>query len=141
MSIFPIIDPSASAAEAEPLPLFREIAWDYETNAPIFRQGKPVEVTGSDAVRVWIWKALHTTRFRHEIYTWAFGCEFENLIGQAYTDELKEAEAARYFRECLMINPYVMAVKNIDVSFADGRLTVSGSVETIYGEVDASVAI
>ena len=75
-------------------------------------------------------------RYRYEIYSWDYGSEFESLIGQAYTPTVKEAEAPRYLRECLEINPYITAVKGIEVSFSAGRLTVKGTVETIYGEVD-----
>lgn len=142
MSIFPIIQPPTGAREgAQALPLCREAAWDYENDRPVFRQGKPVEATGKAAVQVWIWKALHTDRFRYEIYTWAYGSEFGALTGQTYTDTLKEAEAPRYLRECLLVNPYITAVKNISVAFENSRLYVSGTAETIYGEaaIDAII--
>lgn len=142
MSIFPIIQPPTGTQEgAQELALCREAAWDYENDRPIFRQGKPVEVTGKAAVQVWIWKALRTDRFRYEIYTWAYGSEFGGLIGQTYTDTLKRAEAPRYLRECLLINPYITAVKNINVEFEKGRLYVSGTAQTIYGEVAINAAI
>lgn len=136
MSIFPMISPPAPAAAAPAsLPMCREVAWDYQNNRPIFRRGEPVTVTGREAVKVWIWKALHTTRYRYEIYSWAYGNEFESLLGQAYTQNLKEAEAPRYLREALEINPYITAVTNITVDFSGSRLTVAGRAETIYGEV------
>ena len=82
MSIFPMISPPAPAAAAPAsLPMCREVAWDYQNNRPIFRRGEPVTVTGREAVKVWIWKALHTTRYRYEIYSWAYGNEFESLLG------------------------------------------------------------
>lgn len=139
MSIFPMIQPaSAETAASQTLPLCREVAWNFQTGCPIFRLGQPVVVTGKEAVKVWIWKALRTARFRYEIYTWDYGSEFESLIGQAYTPALKEAEAPRYLRECLLTNPYILAVKNISVSFSAGTLDVSGTAETIYGEVKFS---
>ena len=135
MSIFPMIQPAAEeAAESQELPLYREVAWNFETNTPIFSRGEPMIVTGREAVKVWIWKALHTVRYRHEIYSWDYGSEFESLIGQAYTPELKEAEAPRYLRECLLINPYIKDVTDITASFAGSRLTVSGRAHTVYGE-------
>lgn len=140
MSIFPIIQPAEASQSAE-LPMCREIAWDYEENRPIFKNGLPVEVTGVEAVKVWIWKALHTTRFRHEIYTWAYGSDYESLIGQAYTDDLKEAEAPRYLKESLLINPYIKSVKNINVDFEAGRLTVEATAVTVYGEVPVYASV
>ena len=142
MSIFPMIQPPATAEESsQTLPLCKEAAWDYEQNRPIFRRGEPVIVTGKEAVKVWIWKALYTARYRYEIYSWDYGSEFESLIGQAYTPTLKEAEAPRYLRECLLINPYIKTVKNIAVTFEDSHLAVSGTVETIYGDVMINATI
>ena len=137
MSIFPMIQPPEPAEDILPqLPLCQEVAWDYVNNVPIFLRGEPVIVTGKEAVKVWIWKALHTARYRYEIYSWAYGNEFESLVGQAYTPSLKEAEAPRYLREALIINPYITAVTGIAVDFSGSRLAVSGRAETIYGEVD-----
>lgn len=135
-SIFPMIQPPVAADAGADLPLCKEVAWDFEKNTPIWRRGEPVIVTGKEAVKVWIFKALMTPRFKYEIYTWAYGSEFESLIGQAYTPTLKEAEAPRYLRECILVNPYVRSVTNITVDFSGSRLTVSGNANTIYGEVN-----
>lgn len=132
-----MIAPEASqGAQAQALPLCKEVAWDFKRDVPVFRQGEPVVVTGKEALKVWIWRAIRTPRFRYEIYTWAYGSEFESLLGQAYTDAVKTAEAPRYLRECLLINPYITAVKNISVSFESAKLTVAGTAVTIYGEVE-----
>lgn len=127
---------ASQGAQAQALPLCKEVAWDFERDVPVFRQGEPVVVTGKEALKVWIWRAIRTPRFRYEIYTWAYGSEFESLLGQAYTDAVKTAEAPRYLRECLLINPYITAVKNISVSFESAKLTVAGTAVTIYGEVE-----
>lgn len=142
MSIFPIISPPDSGGgQAQALPLCREVAWDFANDVPIFRGGQPVVVTEKEALKVWIWRALRTQRFRYEIYTWAYGSEFESLLGQAYSDCVKTAEAPRYLRECLLVNPYITAVKDISVSFEAARLTVKGTAVTIYGEVDFNAIV
>ena len=136
MSIFPMIDPQAvETGGNKVLPLYRETAWDYENDVPIFRGGEPVTITGDEALKVWNWRALRTPRFQYEIHTWAYGSEFETLLGQAYSDSVKTAEAPRYLRECLLINPYIKAVKDISVTFEAAKLTVRGTAVTIYGEV------
>ena len=136
MSIFPIIDPGgAEEAGGQALPLCREAAWDFDRDVPLFRGGEPVVVEGREALKVWIWRAVRTPRFRYEIYTWAYGSEFESLLGQAYSDSVKTAEAPRYLRECLLVNPYITEVRDVSVSFEAGRLTVEGTAATIYGGV------
>ena len=142
MSIFPMIQPpEAASTDAQALPLAKEVAWDYANDKPIYRRGEPVTVTGKEAVKVWIWNAIHTERYRYEIYSWAYGSEFHSLVGQAYTPNLKTAEAPRYLRECLLVNPYITAVNNITVEFGAARLTVQGAAVTIYGEVPIYAAL
>lgn len=132
-SIFPMIQP-ALTVRVEALPLAREVAWDFERDLPVLRGGEPVFVTGAAAVAVWAWNALLTVRYRHEIFTWNYGCELESLMGQPYSAEVKEAEAVRYVREALTCSPYITDVPDVRVSF-DGRglLSVSCGIETVYG--------
>ena len=92
-------------------------------------------VTGKEAVKVWIFKALMTPRFRYEIYTWAYGSEFESLIGQAYTPTLKEAEAPLVSSGVPSDQSVHPSVSGISVDFSGSRLTVAGTADTIYGEV------
>lgn len=136
--LFPIIQPEAVQEETE-LPLYREVKWDFEKGEPVFRGGEPVVVEGAEAIRTWVWKALVTERARYEIYSWDFGSEVESLIGQPYTDELKRAEAVRYVREALEINPYITEVTAASVDFDNGVLTIDVTVDTVYGEVQAHV--
>lgn len=138
MSIFPIIQPQISEEVTE-LKLYKEVDWDYENDIPIFNNGSPVIVSGKGAVLVWAWKALHTSRYMYEIYTWDYGNEVESLIGQPFTEELKQSEATRYVRECLLVNPYITSVNDITVAFTDDDLNISCSIETIYGEVELNV--
>lgn len=137
--IFPAIQPEAEPAAAERLPLAREIAWDFNRGVPVFSGGRPVVVTGVEAVGVWAWKALKTARFRHDIYSWDYGCEAENLTGKPFTPQVKESEAVRYVREALAPNPYVTEVRKADVTFAGDRLTVCCTLSCIYGEVEVHV--
>lgn len=142
MSIFPMITPPEPArTDGGELPVCREIAWDFERDIPVFRQGEPVVVSGKEAVRVWIWKALRTPRYQYEIHSWDYGSELESLIGQPLSAALKAAEAPRYLRECLLINPYITALRDVSVGAAGDRLTITGTAETIYGEVDVNAAV
>ncbi|WP_455581212.1 DUF2634 domain-containing protein [Dysosmobacter sp.] len=137
--LFPSIQPEAEPSVREKLPLCREAAWDFARGIPIYAGGRPVTVTGAEAVRVWCWRALKTARFRHDIYTWDYGCEAESLVGRPFTDQVKESEAARYVREALRPNPYIKDVRQVDVAFQDTTLTISCTVTTIYGEVQVHV--
>lgn len=138
MSLFPIIQPQIAAQSAK-LPLCKEIAWNYVANSPVWRGGSPLVVTGAQAVLSWAYRALQTSRYRYAVYTWHYGNECESLIGTAFSEELKQAEAARYVRECLLANPYISDVKSVSVSFSDQMLHISCMLETVYGEVVVNV--
>ena len=138
MSLFPIIQPRAAESAAN-RGLYVEAAWDFDRGVPIYKNGSPVLVCGAGAVAVWAWNALATPRFEHEIFTWDYGNDAGALIGKPFTDEMKQSEAARSVRECLMTNPYITGVKDISVGFEGGRLGISCVVETVYGEVGVSV--
>ncbi len=139
MTLFPLIQSQQSVAVNRALPLCKEVDWDFQKNIPIYKKGSPSIITGLRAVLVWAWKALHTQRFRHEIYSWDYGCELEALVGRPFTEELKRSEAVRYVRECLMVNPYISEVNQINVDFRDERLTITCKLKTIYGEVNLDV--
>lgn len=137
-TLFPSIQPQVITSNTKH-EIFKEVKWDYENNIPVFKNGSPVIVSGKEAILVWAWKALHTPRFTHEIYTWDYGCEIESLIGQPFTEELKISEAARYVRACLLISPYIIDVSDVEVIFGDSKLSISCTLKTVYGEVSLDV--
>lgn len=142
-SIFPFIQPQIYTSEDLPaeneLPLYADVAWDFESGKPVFVRGEPKIVTGLPAVMSWAWRALKQERFINEIYSWNYGNEIMSLIGQQWLQETKLAEAVRYIRECLMVSPYITGVKNVFAAFEDGLVTISCTVQTIYGEATLNV--
>lgn len=132
MTLFPMIQPTLSTPE-QPLTMAREVSWDFERDEPVLRRGEPQFVTGAEAVAVWAWNALSTVRYRHEIFSWDYGCEVDTLTGQSYSSETKKAEAARYVREALLQSSYITGVEDIRVSFAGSTLSISCKVQTVYG--------
>ena len=145
MSLFPLIDaPDTGTAASGTLPLAREVAWDFARDQPIWRSGKPLYVTGADAVLVWAWNCIHTERFAHDVFTSDYGQDLAGLIGKPYGDEVRQSEAVWKLREALLINPYITSVDQVSATFEGSWLHVSFSLLTIYGEVsvrDAAIGI
>lgn len=136
MSLFPLIDrPDDGVLAAAELPLYRETDWNFQTNEPVWRGGDPVMVTGTRAVLVWAWNALHTERFAHDVFSGDYGPDFSALRGQPYTEEIRAAEAIRIVRETLMINPYITDVTQVSAEFSGSTLALRFKLTTIYGEV------
>ena len=140
-SIFPFIDPQEVEIEESELPLAREWAWDFENNDFKLKDGKMYLVEGKEAVKIWLWKLFMTTRYREVIFNWDYGHELENLIGQGYTQGYLNSEAERYVREAIEYNlkDYVTDVRNVNVSFDEGTLTIEFIAVTPYGEVEVRV--
>ena len=132
--LLPLIQPAAEASTPS-RPMAREILWDAERKTSVWRGGVPLIVTGKEAVKSWAYRALQIPRYRYAAFSLDYGNECEHLIGTAYSEALKKAEAARYVEECLMQNSYINSVDNVEVDFSEGTITVSAVIQTIYGEV------
>lgn len=133
--LFPMVQPEAVDSSEEIVPvIYRDVAWDHKANCPMFRNGRPVFVEGVDAVVSWAIRALATDRYLYDGYTWSYGCEINNMIGQMWTQEAKEAEAKRYIRDCLLVNPYIQDVADVTVQFDAGHVQISCRLVTQFGE-------
>ena len=96
-------------------------------------------VTGLEAIKVWIWLALRTPRYRYVIYPWDYGNEVDDLIGTNHTMEYIETEVPRMIEECLLVNEHIKGVSDFDITYDSDKLTCKFKVMTDYGEVNASV--
>ena len=136
MSIFPFITPTSSDAgeNTASLPMFREYAYDYENNCLLLRDGNTYLVEGNEALRIWIFKALATERFRYTAYDAAFGSEIETLPGKSLNNEIANSELKRFITEAIMVNPYIVELSNFQFTQSLSGTTVSFDCETVYGQ-------
>lgn len=125
--------------KSEELPIFREVAWDFEKDEPILEKSDFKIVEKKEALKVWIYKCIKTNRYEHEIYSLEYGTELSELIGQKYTKGLTESEASRFIKEALLINPYILEVNVKSANFNRDKLSANVKVSTIYGEVELNV--
>lgn len=90
---------------------------------------------------MWIWLCLHTQRFRWPIYSWDYGADLEQYIGQSITEEFLNADCEDEIREALLVNPFITDIEDFEASFDNGRLVISFTVVTKFGntEVDYDV--
>lgn len=140
-SIFPFMDPQEIETEETELPMAKEWDWDFEKLDFKLKDGKMYLVEGKEAIKIWLWKLFMTTRYREVIFDWDYGSELEDLIGQGYTQGYLNSEAERYVRETIEYNlkDYVTDVRNVEVSFDEGILTIEFTAITPYGEVEIRV--
>ena len=125
MSIFPFISPEIlENGQISELPMFREYAYDFENN---------YLVEGNEALRIWIFKALTTERFRYTAYDSAFGSEIHTLIGSSSHSDIVKSELKRFIIEALMVNPYISEISDFTFTQAKSGLQVEFTCTTIYG--------
>ena len=144
-SFYPFIDFLADTnidiPEDEPLPLYREIAWDFKNDHPLIENNEFKIVEMNDAISVWIYHAIKTYRYAFSIYSWDFGCEIDTLLGQNYTPAHTKAEVTRYISDALMINPYILSIDKIIVDFDGDTLQVDVRVITVYEELEVNFVV
>ena len=108
-------------------------AYDFENTRLLLRDGNTYLVEGNEALRIWIFKALSTERFRYTAYDSAFGSEIHTLIGSAIHSEIVTSELKRFIIEALMVNPYISELSNFQFTRTESGVQVEFDCTTIYG--------
>lgn len=91
------------------------------------------------AVEQSVYLALNTSRFRHLIFSWNYGCEHETLIGKA--KDYARAEIPRLTRECLYQDDRILEVDNFVITDTEDGLSVTFDVSTKYGDIQIETEV
>lgn len=139
MSFDFITGTTSSETTTNALPLFKEYAWDFEHDCFLYKDGRHVIVSGRDALKVWIYKALKTERYRYLAYDGAYGVELEQFQGKRPNDDEAASEIKRYVEEALAVNPYIEELTDVSWTNEADILEMTITVKSVYGEVTQSV--
>lgn len=144
----PFLEMNTEIETEDNLPLLKEFAWDFVHDTFLYNSnGTLKEVIENEALKVWIYKALKTERYKHEAYLHgnynndsSYGVELEQYIGN-YSNTNKTATLiCKKIKECLSINPYIKSIDYVDVELIDGdKLTISLKVTSIYGNLEQKI--
>lgn len=88
---------------------------------------------GIEAMKQAIYCILNTERFEHLIYSWNFGIELKNLIGESSTYVVPELQ--RVITEALVQDDRIEEVNNFDFEINKNKITVTFNVMTTVGEI------
>lgn len=128
--------------EEQELEIFREYAIDFKTGEYLRGENNDViTLEKNEAVKVWIYKALKTERFRHFIYSSSYGSELREHIGTVYNKSIKDALMINEIKDCLLVNPYILECYDFNITY-DEDTTISNinfTVLTVYGHVEMEV--
>lgn len=137
MAGFEIFLNETETQESE-LPLFKEMAIDFETGEPIIENNEIVTLEGSEALKVWIWRALKTERYKYKAYSNNYGNELKEQLGTIYDKTIKDAILENEIRECLGVNPYIVRLHSFSIETPEGMQHpyIYFSVDTVYGTIE-----
>lgn len=119
----------------EELPIFRELAFDFDTGELKTIGGNYYYVEKNEAIKVWIYKALFSSRYSYLAYSTNYGNEIYTLIGRYLEKQLLYSELKRMIEEALLCNPYITGLSDFEVTRDKAKVICNFSVNTVYGNV------
>lgn len=126
---------TAEIQTTQELPIFKELAIDFETGQLKQNGGQFFYVEKNEALKVWIWKALKTSRFTYLAYSSNYGNEIHTLVGRYLAKPLLYSELKRIIEEALLCNPYITSISDFKAEQKGSKTNCTFSVNTIYGSV------
>lgn len=116
-------------------PIFKELAFDFTTGQLKTRGGQYYYVEKNEAIKIWIWKTLFTSRYTYLAYSTNYGNEIYTLIGRYLAKDLLYSELRRFIEEALLCNPYILSLTDFNIKQEGAKVTCDYSVNTLYGSV------
>lgn len=98
-------------------------------------------VEGVDALCVWAYLALKAWRYRWIIYSWGYGNEVYDLIGNSYSEEYLRSECRRYMEECLFENEHITGIEDLEVSQINEVLYIKFKMITDVGSKEVEMSV
>lgn len=131
------IDSQTLESTEQALPLFKEMAIDFETGEPAIKDNEIVTLEGVEALKVWVWKILKTERNKYTVYSDSYGNDLKENIGQIYDETVRRAVIQNEIINSLMVNPYITNVNNFQVELDTEKRYpfFNFSISTIYGKI------
>lgn len=139
-----IVIPNEGTRRTENLPMLQEWAYDFEENELLVNEnGLPYLVEGNEALKIWLFWAVTSERYRWPANSKDYGTEIEKMIGLPVTTAIKSSELERTIRESIEICEYVKEIDYIRLSLNEGKVNVDVKLKSIYNEgwVQLSVTV
>ena len=93
-------------------------------------------ITGIDAVKQWVKICLGIPRYRYPQYPWTYGQDFEELIGQGYSEEALKPMLTKMITEALSQNSEIESLSDFDIRLESDKVIASFVIHTEYGDDD-----
>lgn len=133
----------APVPRAAELPLFTEWAVDWDRGGFALKNGRFYTVTGTEALKIWVYRALRqeSERFRYTAWSWDYGNELGTLLGGCVDRGVLESLLRQYIREALLASPYIKAADGFSFSRKGSRMEVRFTVHSVYEDFTAGTEV
>lgn len=121
---------------ADTLSILTEYGYDFDKQQFLYDEnGNNVTVTEDEALKVWIYKAILTERYRYLAYHDEYGITIEPYQGTMPNNVYTADRIRQNIREGLSINPYIAKINSITIEKREkDELIVSVDVTSIYSD-------
>lgn len=118
----------------------QEIPTDFEID---FKTGKLTGriISGVDAVKQWARLVLSIDRYYFTQYSWDFGAELSELIGQGGSREYIESEVEMRITDALMTSEYIESVGDFEIEVGGDTITARFTIETAFGDSEVEINV
>lgn len=100
--------------------------YDFKKGDFVYKNGNPIKVTGKEAIKIWIEKAIRTRIYNYNIYSnieedgylssREYGSGVIELVkGKKLPNLVVKAEAQRDIEEMVSANPFIKRIENFDL--------------------------
>lgn len=126
---------------ADILPLLTEYGYDFDTQQFLYDEnGNNVTVNEDEALKVWIYKAILTERYRYLAYHDEYGITIEPYQGTMPNSVYTADRIRQNIREGLSINPYIAKINSITIEKRErDDLEIAVNVTSIYSDDSLTV--
>lgn len=116
--------------------------FDFKKGEFLMKNRNPIELSGIDALKLWIEKCIRTQLGRYAIYSGTrYGANIEDLvIGKSYEFDFAESELRREIEEALLQNEDIERIENFTAEKNGTELIVRFTLLTVYGKVKEEYA-
>jgi len=135
--IFPDWGETPETGGEAPLPLLTEWAVDWDAGRFATRDGAFYTVSGAEALKIWVRRALlpDSRRFCFTAWSADYGNELAELLGGVTDQGILESLLRQYIREALLASPYITEVDGFSFSKSGSRVEVRFNVRSVYEEL------
>lgn len=117
--------------------------FDFDIGDFLIKDGKLQELSGFDALKIWIKKILNTKKDKFRIYeiTDSYGVKLLEYVNSDLPFAFIKAEIQKEITEILLTNEQIKSVENFSFERDKRTLKVNFTVNTIYGPTSEGVTI